>query len=596
MRIPRCLTLFSYLLLPVALLAQNVDTQTDYQELADPAVYDGPWMWRHDTPKRPLMWGSVDVRYPQHSVPQGLTDRTMKLKAWRGEKVHAQAVLWTAYDLNTLRLVVSPLRNGRHTLPASAVKAQWVRYVMGDEYNRDGSGGCGYRTNKAEWDSVLVADVLDTLSVRAFMERETVRPIWYSVNVPSDAAPGTYRGTISVVEDGEKLSEAQKLNVVVKVLPRILPPARQWPFYLDLWQNPYAVARYYNVPLWSKAHFDRLRPIMQMLADAGQKAVTATIMYQPWNAQTEDPYDSMVSKTKKLDGSWEYDYTVFDRWVSFMTEEMGIDQAINCYTMIPWNLQFDYFDQATNRVQMLKAAPGDQAYEDYWLPFLRHFAQHLREKGWMSRTAIAMDERPMEAMKAAIDVVRKADPELRVTLAGNYHEELQAELQCLSIPYGQVFPDSVLRQRRAKGQVSLVYTCCTERFPNIFTFSPPAEATWTAVHAYAMGYDGYLRWANHSWTADPLRDSRFRLFASGDTYHLYPGPRSSIRFERLLEGLQMCEKARLLEQEYQSKGKHRQLARLRAALHLFTPEGLERSHRTAPQAVQQLQQVLNSTD
>ena len=74
------------------------------------------------------------------------------------------------------------------------------------------------------------------------------------------------------------------------------------------------------------------------------------------------------------------------------------------------------------------------------------------------------------------------------------------------------------------------------------------------MHAVAGGYDGYLRWAVNSWTADPLRDSRFRTWAAGDTYSIYPGPRSSIRFERLVEGIQDCEKIRILREELTTKG------------------------------------------
>lgn len=60
-------------------------------------------------------------------------------------------------------------------------------------------------------------------------------------------------------------------------------------FHLDLWQNPYAVARYYNVPLWSRQHFDIMKPLMQQLANAGQKVITASVMHHPWAGQTEDP-------------------------------------------------------------------------------------------------------------------------------------------------------------------------------------------------------------------------------------------------------------------------------------------------------------------
>ena len=38
--------------------------------------------------------------------------------------------------------------------------------------------------------------------------------------------------------------------------------------------------------------------------------------------------------------------------------------------------------------------------------------------------------------------------------------------------------------------------------------------------------DGYLRWAYNSWPLEPLLDSRFRSWAGGDTYLVYPGARS----------------------------------------------------------------------
>lgn len=47
--------------------------------------------------------------------------------------------------------------------------------------------------------------------------------------------------------------------------------------------------------------------------------------------------------------------------------------------------------------------------------------------------------------------------------------------------------------------------------------------------------------------ADPLTDSRFRAWLAGDTYLVYPDARSSIRFERLREGIQDAEKIRILK-------------------------------------------------
>lgn len=566
--------------------AQQPDVAGDYTELTDTKPHDGAEAWSKLTSPTQLSWASTDVRYPKLSIPAvGKTSR-WRAKAWKGERVNAQAVLWTNVSLTGTTISVSDLKNGSSVIPSSAVTTNFVRYVMTDELNKERTSGCGRRENKAEWDSSIVADVLDIVKIRD-IEACTTQPIWMKVWVPSDARAGKYRGTLTV--SGSNFPP-MNLQVEVDVLDRTLPEPKDWKFHLDLWQNPYAVARYYNVPLWSKEHFDAMRPLMKMLESAGQRAITASIMHKPWAGQTEDHFDSMVFRMKKLDGTWVFDYTVFDKWVDFMLNDVGIDGTISCYTMIPWALRFDYFDQATNRVLFVEATPGDAAYADYWGVFLRDFSRHLRAKGWFERTAISMDERPMDAMREAIKVIKAADPEFKITLAGNYHEEIQADLYYLSIPYGHKFPESVKAERERKGQTSTVYTCCAETFPNTFTFSDPAEATWTILHAVAGGYDGYLRWAVNSWTKDPLRDSRFRTWAAGDTYSIYPGPRSSIRFERLVEGLQDAEKIRILREELTGS----RLAKLNKTVSLFTPEGLAATQLSAAEMIGMLNEILNN--
>lgn len=562
----------------------------DYVELTDTKPHDGEEVWSKMIAPVRFCWGTTDVRYKKLNVPDVKATGTLRLKAWKGERVNAQAVLWTQKELEGAEIAVSELKNGSSVIPASAVNTYFVRYVMTDELNKDGSGGCGPRENKAEWDSSMVADVLDIVRVREVQARST-QPVWLNVWVPADARPGKYKGTLTV---SGKNFEAMKLPFEIEVVNRTLPEPQKWAFHLDLWQNPYAVARYYQVPLWSKEHFDAMRPIMKMLANVGQRAITASIMHKPWAGQTEDHYDSMIFRMKKLDGTWVYDYTVFDKWVEFMMNEVGIKDLISCYTMIPWALSFDYFDQATNRVQFIKAAPGEEAYAEYWGTFLKDFSRHLREKGWFEKTAISMDERPMEAMREAIKVIKAADPEFKITLAGNYHEEIQGDLYYLSIPYGNQFPEEVKAERERKGQISTVYTCCTEAFPNTFTFSEPAEAAWTVLHAVAGGYDGYLRWAVNSWPMDPLRDSRFRTWAAGDTYSIYPGPRSSIRFERLVEGLQDCEKIHILREELAAKGANGKLKKLNAKLSEFTPEGWIKTNKKSPaKMVSEMNALLN---
>jgi len=572
--------------------AQNAEIYPlgNYQELTDTKPHDSEATWSKLTVATQLSWASIDTRYKKLCIPQVTKQTSKQLKAWRGERVNAQAVLWTKAALHEATITTSNLKNGSAIIPASAIKANFVRYTMTDELNKNGRGTCSERPDKTQWDSSLVADPIDIVKVRD-IEARTSQPIWMNVSVPSNTKPGTYKGTITV---SGKDFKPMTLKVEIAVLNRTLPDPKDWKFHLDLWQNPYAVARYYKVPLWSKEHFDAMLPIMKMLANAGQKVITTTIMYKPWNGQTQDPFYSMVFRMKKMDGSWSFDYTVFDRWVEFMMNEVGITQQINCYTMIPWALSFDYFDQASNSIAFVKAKPGEKAYSDYWTVFLKDFARHLRDKGWFGKTTIAMDERPMEAMREAIKVIKGADPDFKISLAGGYHPEIQADLYDLCIPYGNNYPADIKTEREKKGQFSTYYTCCAETFPNMYTFSAPAEATWTAIHAVAGNYDGYLRWAVNSWPEDPLRDSRFRSWGAGDCFSIYPGPRSSIRFERLTEGIQDCEKIRILREELKSKGKTAELNKLNQIVSKFTPEGLSKTQQSADVMVNELESMINS--
>ena len=489
--------------------------------------------------------------------------------AWRGEKVFAQAVVSSEEELKDVRLSVSDLRNGKSLIGAENIRLQFVSYVVSDLLDTTKYGQCGSREDKSKWGEVLVADVLDindSMTVPAGRKQ----PVWMTVSVPSDARPGKYSGKLTITSSNAK---ARSLNVELTVADHVLPPARDWAFHLDLWQNPYSVARYENVPLWSEAHFEAMRPVMRMLAEAGQKSVTATIMSRPWNGQTEDAFGSMVTKIRRIDGTWLYDYTIFDRWVEFMFS-LGIDRQINCYSMIPWALQFDYIDQATSSPATFQAAPGSEEYNEYWGAFIADFARHLKAKGWFEKTMIAMDERPLESMQAVLGLIRKVEPAFKISLAGNYHEPVIYDIVDFSETFSgkQEFPESAKAKRKELGLTTTFYTCCAEAHPNMFVISNPDEAAWLGWFAQAEGYDGYLRWAYNSWTLDPLTDARFRTWPAGDCFVVYPGGRGSVRFSKLTEGIQDFEKVRILRAQWQKEGNEAKLAQLTEVLKPFTSD------------------------
>lgn len=531
-----------YLLLIIACFACNSPRPekncATFEELTDSAAVDPAW--ENVKPGLQAAVGSIDLRYPKTAVSTLQPNTVWKGSAWKGERVSAQVVLWTAEDIRQAECEFSEFKSGKNKLPADIARSFFVRYVMTDTFGN----GCGKR-QAGDFPSHLSADMLDNLDCFD-IPAKTVRPVWITIDVPADAHPGLYEGKLTIYANGKK---KQNLKLQLEVADKLLPPPSEWTYHLDLWQHPTAVARWHNVEVWSDEHYEYLRPLMKMLAGAGQKVITANLNKDPWNGQCYDRYADMILWTKKKDGSWQYDYAAFDRWVSFMTE-LGVGKMINCYSMVPWNNELHYKDEKKGEMITVQAIPGTPVFKEMWTPFLKDFVAHLKEKGWLEITNIAMDERSPETMKATIGLVQQVAPELGISLADNHKSYKEYPfIKDLCVSYGATIDAEDLAYRKTNGLNTTYYVCCSHPFPNQFTFSAPAEPVYAAWYAAAAGFDGFLRWAYNSWVEDPLTDSRFRTWPGGDTYLVYPEARSSIRFERLREGIQDYEKIRILRNE-----------------------------------------------
>jgi Domain of unknown function (DUF4091)/F5/8 type C domain len=466
--------------------------------------------------------GSVDFRYPPSGNPPDLipAEKGIHLTAWRGETVNAQIVLTSSAKQEALRL--DPLvLTGDGRVDGTC---RFVRHTLAD--------------GKPQGDILDTATGLD-------LPAGTTRAVWIQFEVPAGAKPGTCSGTLTARTNSSKLEFPIRLDV----LTATLPAPESWRFHLDIWQHPQAVARWHDVPLWSDAHFALLKPEMTRLARAGQKTITCSLIHEPWGAQTYDWFPSMIEWTKRADGTWSYDYTVFDRWVSFCSDQCGMANArIHGYSMLPWSMTFRYYDEARQGWVDAKLEPGTPEYDAHWGSFLTDFKSHLKQKGWLERMRIGMDERPDALMKAGLATLAKYAPEILCASAINEPSALTRELDDISpvINHTNSIPRSLLDERRAKGRKTTFYVCCGPATPNTFSFSPPAESEWLPLFAAANSYDGFLRWAYQSYVENPLVSTDFTTWPSGDCFMVYPGGRSSVRWERLRDGIESFEKIHLL--------------------------------------------------
>lgn len=451
------------------------------------------------------------------ALPQTAHARKTGIALWRGETatkiLHDYAKVGEAPDGFVVKVGV----------------AKEVRYL-------DRPFGTHYRTfaDRVEWGS----------------EDPGVKVL--SVTAPVDAKAGVYMAG----------------DVEITVVDRVLPPSGEWRYFLDLWQHPWAVARYFGVVPFSEEHYGKMRPLWELLADAGNKTLTVTLLDRPWNSQCYDPYRTMIRHIKTKDGKWRFDYSIFDEYVAF-GRSCGLGPVISCYTMCPWEYMVTW-EEEDGTVRTVKAVPGTDVFRDYWGDFLGDFAAHLKEKGWFKDAVVSIDERSPDDVRNIARLVAEKAPGLKIALAGNrppsQFEGIEIHHVCFGLGY---LTDALIGEaasRREKGMLTTYYVCCGPDHPNTMCHNEIEEAFWLGVYPAMAGLDGFLRWAWNSWPADPVHDASYtglglKGWKAGDTYLVYPDGSPSLRFLELRNGIVAAEKLRLLKDQDRFK---KQIAALAA--------------------------------
>ena len=308
------------------------------------------------------------------------------------------------------------------------------------------------------------------------------------------------------------------MNIKINVQNQLLPKPKDWKHRLDLWQNPWVVAWENNVKPWSEDHKSLLKKHLKLYADAGGTYITTYAVHSPWSDNSYMIEGGMIDWIKKANGSWKFDYKIFDEYVE-LAMSVGINEAITIYTPVPWGFRFRYMDEKTGNYVYESWAPDSKEFKAFWNVFLTDLEKHLKQKGWFEKTYLGINENEMaqtlfiknmprlgqlqiyilteriraepEAIHlAAVKVIKEHSKDWKITYAGNWHKELDTLLDDYCFLFGQESDVNVVKQRAARGQTTTYYVCCNPPVPNNFVFSPPVEGRWQGWYTAAHGYDG----------------------------------------------------------------------------------------------------------
>lgn len=410
--------------------------------------------------------------------------------------------------------------------------------------------------------------------------------LWIELVIPENAKLGFNECQLNLQSSNEK--KELIFTITIEVLHWKLPSTEllSETFDMELWQNPYAVAEYYDVIPFSDRHFSILKPHMVKYKESGGCTLTATLVDDAWAGQTysknEIKFPSMIQWIKKLNGQFEYDFTDFEKWITF-NHELGIGEKIVAYGVVPWSGRVRYYDEATQSYQTFSVNYQETETRVRLTHFLSEFKTFLSNHHWLSQTYLGVDERGfnMELFNIVNELADAEEDRLKIAGAmDGFVDKFDIALRIDDLSVGtiaikenrEVF-NQLLQKRKALGLKTSVYSC-TGHIPGNFTLSAPVESYWTLLFTLSVGGEGFLRWAYDSWVENPLKDSTHNAFEAGDTFLIYPDKKdsehpisnSSVRFEKLIEGWRDVQKLLILKEYYPTS-----VERLLQKLKMFYP-------------------------
>jgi len=366
------------------------------------------------------------------------------------------------------------------------------------------------------------------------------------ISIPPDLPPGEHAVRVRV--SSKSHGDADKAFTVA------VCAARQ-PDGVELgdsifWPHWNRLSEHYGVDLWSEPFWALAEKYLREMADGGMTGLAVFVSEDPHRyplppeIKRLNRRPGMIGWLRRKDGSFHFDYSVYDRYVALGTR-LGIDREIQCLAMLPCKLQkpvLTYFDEGQGETVSVETSPDAADYRDAWGAFLRDFAAHNEAKGWRRRLSLVPYDEPRDpalfARMAAL--ARECAPGLLIAAACDKDAHaLAGALDRAAVNLGVLRErPSLVQDLRARGIEPQWYNCMSPVWGNTLFASPLAEAWRMSWITKAGGLAGYLRWAIINWTDDPWHQPAFN-WPTGDMFLLYPGktgPASSLRWEAYKAG------------------------------------------------------------
>jgi len=248
-----------------------------------------------------------------------------------------------------------------------------------------------------------------------------VAPLWFTVRVPKDAKAGKYEGAITVEAEGLK---ATTVPLQLMVNDWTMPDPKDFRQHHLIFVSQEAVARHYGVPLWSDKHFELMGKSLALLAEVNSREIPMNlgVNFYGGNKGEADSSnaESMVRWVKQADGSFKYDFTIFDKYCDLVAKHCGkpFPLRLNC-----WGTQdkdgknscvtdVTVVDAATGKLEAMEQPPvGTEESVKFWKPVIDEALKKLTERGWLDVASLGHNSYCYAPKPQVVSAAKKVWPD-----------------------------------------------------------------------------------------------------------------------------------------------------------------------------------------
>ena len=462
------------------------------------------------------------VKVFRDDEPPAEADGEIVLQAARGEYESAQVCVRATEAISGLQIVAAALQKEGGAIPAEAITWNPVGYVpLGHNTPHTPAEELCAKAPTEVPDPLLPAEPIDVAAGQT-------QPLWVTVHVPREAAPGLYAGQLTVRWAGGEAAVGLSLTV----WPFEMPEERHLSY--TNWINQGALAKHHGVETYSDQYFEVLAKYARAAADHHQNMLWIGL--------------GVVGITERADGELEFDWATFDRWVEVVTAN-GCGRLIEISPLGHWadgwgstEIAFHGYGVKTEGGESKKLSA-----EECLPKLLPALQAHLEERGWLDGATIHIADEPavhhVASWNEKSDWVHSLAPGIRridAIEAPDFEGHLEIWVPKLNHLYNWLPHYDRARERGAE---MWFYTCChpTGRFPNRFLDQPLIKTRILQWYNWRYQLSGYLHWGLNFWDDEPLNSAGRTNLPPGDCWIVYPGPDgplSSLRWEALRDGFE----------------------------------------------------------